>query len=126
MKHHKPNSRRGAAAVVLSLALLLIVTTTMVTTLRGQWAGRQAREAMQSRHTLLTAIDAAKTLPQETLAAGLRLPLNVGQGSASSEERIVFLSLIETSEGSWKIRAAEQMGDAVFSEVVRDWKESSK
>lgn len=115
--------RRGAASLVLSIALLLMVTAALVTTMRGQWARRQAQEATDSRRAIIAAIDAAVQLPKATIAKEIRLPLDTENGA---DDHFILISLLESPGSLSTVRAAEWSGGKVGQQITRPWKGNKK
>jgi type II secretory pathway component PulK len=121
--HGRQIRRRGAAVVVLSLVLLVMVTATVVTTMRGQWARRKATEEYQSRRTLVAALDAAGSLPKDSLSKGIRLSLDDTKNVAAKNEHSISISLVEMEGATSKIVATERFGEKIGLVVTRDWTE---
>ena len=112
--------RRGAASVVLSALLLLLVTATAATTMRGQWAAHRASETHRLLQTLHAALDAAESLPAETLAKGIRLPIE------ETGDHSIVVSIRENGGDPPTLQASEFRGDKIIRSIQRQLRETRK
>lgn len=108
--------RRGAASVVLSALLLLLVTAATATTMRGQWAAHQAAEAHRLLQTLHAALDAAESLPADTLAKDIRLPVE------ETADHSILVSIRHNGDHPPTLEASEYRNDKIIRSVQRPLK----